>query len=64
MSDDMVVLDGGIKYTGKLMSGVPHGHGKMMWLNGDTYEGEFKFGKRNGIGKRINHDGSEYHGEY
>ena len=61
---EIVVLDGGIKYEGKLLSGLPHGEGKMTWPNGDTYDGSFKFGKRNGIGKRVNHDGSEYHGEY
>jgi hypothetical protein len=53
-------LDGGLKYVGKLVGGVPDGDGKLTWPNGDTYEGAFKLGKRNGYGKRINVDGSEY----
>lgn len=56
----MVILDGGLKYSGKLLNGIPHGLGKLVWPNGDTYEGNFKFGKRNGVGKRTNVDGSEY----
>ena len=62
--DDQVILDGGLKYTGKLLNGIPHGYGKLVWPNGDSYEGNFKFGKRNGQGKRTNIDGSEYNGEY
>ena len=60
MTDQTVTLEGGLKYVGKLLSGLPHGEGKMSWPNGDRYEGTFKFGKRNGLGKRVNVDGSEY----
>ena len=49
-----VELEGGLKYKGKMNSGLPHGYGRLEWPNGDTYEGNFKFGKRNGQGKRIN----------
>jgi hypothetical protein len=57
---EIVLLDGGLKYQGKLVNGVPNGYGKLTWTNGDFYEGSFRNGKRNGQGKRINVDGSEY----
>ncbi len=62
--EETVILDGGLKYSGKLLNGIPHGYGKLTWQNGDYYEGNFKFGKRNGQGKRVNVDGSEYSGDY
>ena len=61
---EVVILEGGLKYQGKLVGGVPNGQGKITWPNGDLYEGVFKNGKRHGFGKRINMDGSEYTGEY
>ena len=64
MSEEVVELEGGLKYTGEMQRGLPNGYGKLTWPNGDYYEGNFKFGKRNGYGKRINVDGSEYQGEY
>lgn len=57
-------MDGGLKYQGKLVNGLPNGPGKITWPNGDFYEGNFKNGKRHGYGKRINMDGSEYTGDY
>ncbi len=59
-----ITLEGGLKYVGKLVNGMPNGQGKMIWPNGDIYEGLFRNGKRHGLGKRINMDGSEYTGEY
>ena len=61
---DIVNLDGGVKYQGKLLNGLPNGHGTLTWPNGDFYEGSFKLGKRHGYGKRVNMDGSEYTGDY
>ena len=59
-NEEVVELDGGLKYIGKMSNGLPHGYGKLTWPNGDHYEGNFKYGKRNGMGKRVNVDGSEY----
>jgi hypothetical protein len=61
---EVINLDGGLKYQGKLMNGLPQGHGFLTWPNGDTYDGYFKAGKRHGYGKRVNIDGSEYTGDY
>jgi hypothetical protein len=47
-----------------MVSGVPHGQGKLTWPNGDVYEGAFKTGRRHGKGHRINKDGSQYIGDY
>jgi hypothetical protein len=63
-NNEVVTLEGGLKYVGKLLNGLPHGQGKLTWPNGDYYDGLFKYGKRNGMGKRVNTDGSEYQGEY
>lgn len=64
----VIMLDGGIKYTGPVKAGVPHTQegvtGDMVWPTGDRYIGEFKHGKRKGKGKRVNKDGSAYEGEY
>jgi len=43
-----ITLDGGLKYTGKLINGIPNGMGKLIWPNGDYYEGMFRNGKRHG----------------
>lgn len=59
-NEEIVDLDGGLRYQGKMSNGLPHGYGKLTWPNGDYYEGHFKYGKRNGMGKRVNVDGSEY----
>jgi hypothetical protein len=42
---------GGIKYKGQLLGGLPHGKGRMKWTNGEAYFGEWKRGKRHGHGK-------------
>lgn len=31
-------------YFGPLIDGKPHGHGVMMWTNGDLYNGQFEDG--------------------
>lgn len=37
-------------YEGEMKKGVPHGFGKMTYVNGNTYEGAWKDGKY-GFGK-------------
>lgn len=41
------------KYEGETKNGVPHGHGKIFYKNGEVFEGEFEDGERNGPGKLI-----------
>ena len=35
---DIITLDGGLKYQGKLVNGIPNGQGKLTWPNGDLYD--------------------------
>ena len=50
-------------YTGKTnKNGQRHGHGTMMYSNGDTYTGEWESGKQNGHGTFTGTDGSKYIG--
>ncbi|HNW98174.1 MAG TPA: hypothetical protein PKK00_07160 [Bacteroidales bacterium] len=39
------------KYTGNFKNGLPDGHGKYTWANGDIYDGSWKEGKKDGEGK-------------
>ncbi len=39
------------KYVGETKNGIPHGHGKIYYKNGEIFEGEFEDGQRNGPGK-------------
>ena len=52
------------KYTGEWKDGSPHGHGKIIYTDGDMYKGEWKDGRKNGHGKIIYTDGDyNYEGE-
>ena len=44
------VLEDGSQYSGEMVSGAPHGHGKKTFPNGDIYDGQFKKGFRHGHG--------------
>jgi hypothetical protein len=52
-------------YTGeKARDGLPHGHGKAQYANGDVYEGEWKFERRDGVGICWYFSGEVYEGEW
>jgi len=36
--EEVIELDGGLRYQGKMVNGLPHGFGKLTWPNGDFYE--------------------------
>jgi hypothetical protein len=40
-----------LKYIGNVIKGIPHGPGKMIWIDGQVYEGEWKNGKMHGQGR-------------
>lgn len=40
-------------YKGMWMAGVPHGRGKMSWIDGSCYEGEFVKGQFHGYGQMF-----------
>lgn len=50
-------------YEGEMKKGVPHGFGKMTYVNGNTYEGAWKDGKY-GFGKMTYANGNTYSGEW
>ena len=39
------------EYIGKMMNGMMHGPGKLIYENGEYYTGDFKNGKRYGEGE-------------
>ncbi|SPQ96773.1 unnamed protein product (mitochondrion) [Plasmodiophora brassicae] len=39
------------QYRGEFVDGVPTGHGRMTWANGDVYEGRFRDGVGHGRGR-------------
>jgi len=53
-----------LKYTGDIVNGLRHGHGKAEWENGNVYEGDFVEGKRVGKGKLTFADGGIYEGDF
>ena len=54
-----------VTYTGASDSeGLPHGHGKAEYANGDVYEGEWKAGKKHGEGTLTYADGAVYAGSF
>lgn len=50
------------EYDGELAYGLPHGHGKITFKDGDSYEGEWKACKPHGRGKAIFQNGDSYDG--
>lgn len=51
-------------YTGYMVTGTPHGQGKMVWDNGNVYEGNWKDGLINGQGKMVWNNGDLYEGNW
>lgn len=51
-------------YTGDLVAGLEHGHGKMVWHSGTVYEGEWENGKIQGHGTIRWASGTTYTGEF
>jgi len=49
-------------YQGQCRNGVPHGYGKMRYLDGQFYQGEFRNGVRHGQGTHSFPDGFELSG--
>ena len=55
----------GSVYEGQLTgNGVPHGHGKMIYPNGDSFNGQFTQGKKHGKGEYRFKDGEMRTGEW
>jgi len=42
--------DGGGSYVGQWKSGLPHGHGRRIYANGESYVGRWQNGRRHGFG--------------
>ena len=51
-------------YEGNRVNGKEHGHGTMVWPNGDRYEGDWRDGKRYGHGIMIWASGAHYEGDW
>jgi hypothetical protein len=56
-------LPGGV-YIGKLLRGVPHGEGEMIYSNGDRYTGRFQNSLRDGKGADVFANGDSYVGDH
>lgn len=50
------------RYEGEYLDGKKHGHGKVMWSNGDSYEGQFENDVIHGHGRYKWKDGRMYDG--
>ena len=63
MGKENLELADGVKYTGEVLFGVPHGQGTMT--DPDlAYVGQFKDGEFHGQGSITYPDGDEYVGEF
>ena len=51
-------------YEGYFKDDLKEGHGKHLFVNGDSYEGEYKNDMRNGRGIYTWADGGYYDGEF
>ena len=51
-------------YDGNWVNGKEHGHGTMVWPNGDRYEGDWRDGQRYGHGIMIWASGARYEGDW
>ena len=62
------VWSNGDNYDGMWSKGLPHGHGKLIWgegeWKGNRYAGMFLHGKRHGNGSLIYANGDRYVGNY
>jgi hypothetical protein len=52
------------RYTGDMLGGRLHGHGTLLYDNGDRYEGEYAQSKRVGRGTYTHANGDRYEGEF
>src|SRR3990167_6999026 len=52
------------KYEGEYQTGMQHGKGKAVYVNGDSYEGEWVEGTMHGKGTYKYKDGNVYTGEF
>ena len=52
------------RYTGDMAAGRPHGHGTLVYDNGDRYEGQFVQSRRAGLGIYAHVNGDRYEGEF
>ena len=52
-------------YSGQTDSdGLPHGQGKMTFVDNSVYEGQFVHGQKEGIGEFKRQDGFSYEGNW
>merc|ERR1712013_247377 len=66
--EELKFLEAGI-YNGNLKHGRPHGHGSIIYFEGDAqgrtkYSGDWVNGTRHGTGRTEWVDGSTYQGQY
>lgn len=54
----------GTMYHGEWLDGLPHGDGRMVFVNGDVYDGTWSNGVRSGFGRWWSQDGDEYSGDW
>lgn len=54
----------GHMYTGEWLSGVPHGTGTMLSLDGTKYDGQWANGKKQGHGFMLARSSQNYEGEF
>ena len=59
-----LTLPYGVKYSGDVKNGVPHGKGTAIYSSGEKYIGDWKEGKLHGQGIYIFPDGSSFKGEW
>ena len=51
-------------FDGTMKAGKQHGHGTLIWANGNRYEGEWRNGRPHGHGVSAAASGDRYEGEY
>lgn len=63
LKEGLLSIDGGT-YTGHVLNGQPHGHGRWYRPDGSQYVGDWKNGLPNGHGEKIWDNGDWYSGYF
>lgn len=59
----LILTDASV-YTGDIVNGHAHGHGKFVYPNGDIYQGAMRNNMKHGRGTMSYADGSTYVGDF